>query len=147
MSATKREHYFYPGRKGKTGQSRPGILVVEGKYKFRFNQVNKANTVFKMYCVQQGNPEFSCRAKATVVRREDGSFYMYSCDGDHNHLVNQAVIIAEELKQRMAELVRKDPAAPVGEAISTIKIEAAQEYLASICKYQKWKEASMLQKI
>ena len=128
MAATQKEHYFYQGRKGKTGQSRPGILVVEGKYKFRFNQVNKANTVYKMYCVQQGNPEFSCKAKASVVRRDDETFFLYSCDGDHKHLVNSAIIIAEERKLRMAELVRKDPAAPVGEAISTIKIEAAQEY-------------------
>ena len=81
-----------------------------------------------MYCVQQANPEFSCRAKATVVKRDDDSFFLYSCDDAHNHLVNSALIVAEELKQRMAEIVRNNPAAPVGEAISTIKIEAAQEY-------------------
>ena len=128
MSSTKVEHYFYPGRKGKTGRVGPGILVVEGKFKFRVNQINKANTIFTMYCVQQGNPEFSCKAKAKVVRREDDSFYLHSCDKDHNHLVSSAVIIAEELKQRMAEIVSKDPAAPVGEAINTVKVEAAQEY-------------------
>ena len=70
MAATKTEYYFYPGRNGKTGNSGPGILVVDGKYKFRVNQVNKDKSVYKMYCQQQGNPEFSCKAKATVVRHE-----------------------------------------------------------------------------
>jgi hypothetical protein len=74
MAAIKKEHYFYPGHKGKTGKIRPGILVIDGKYKFRYNQTNKDQTIYKMYCVQQANPEFSCRAKATVVKRDDDSF-------------------------------------------------------------------------
>ena len=110
MSFSKVEHYFYPGRKGKTGRVGPGILVVEGRFKFRVNQVNKANTIFTMYCVQQGNTEFSCKAKAKVVRTEDGTFFLHSCDKHHNHLVNSALIVAEELKQRMAKIVCKDPA-------------------------------------
>ena len=65
MAAIQKEHYFYQGRKGKNGWTGPGILVVDGKFK----------TICKMYCVQQGNPEFSCRAKATVVRRDDGGTY------------------------------------------------------------------------
>ena len=72
MASIQKEHYFYEGRNGcKSGKTGPGILVVEEKYKFRVNQCNKAKTVYKMYCVQQGNPEFGCKAKATVVRRED----------------------------------------------------------------------------
>ena len=62
MAAVKKEHYFYPGHKGKTGKIRPGILVIDGKYKFRYNQTNKDQTIYNMYCVQQANPEFSCRA-------------------------------------------------------------------------------------
>ena len=98
MATTNIEHYFYQGRKGKTGLLGPGILVVEGKHKFRMNQVNKDRSFFKLYCVQQGNPEFGCKAKATVGRRDDNSFFLYSCDIDHNHLVNKAIIIAEELE-------------------------------------------------
>ena len=81
-----------------------------------------------MYCVQQGNPEFGCRAKATVVKREDGSYFLYSCDTEHNHLVSEAAIKAEEYKQRMGELVRKDPAAPVGEAIKSVKMDIVEEH-------------------
>ena len=127
MASIKKEHYFYQARKGKIGGG-PGILVVDGMFKFKFNQANKAKTIYKMYCVQQANPEFACKAKATVIKREDGTFFLYSCDDIHNHLVLRSEIIAEELKQRMAEIVRKDPAAPVGTAIQTVKVEAAEEY-------------------
>jgi hypothetical protein len=65
MSSTKREHYFLPGRKSKNGG--PGILVVEGQYKFRKNKANKEKNKFIMYCVQQNNPEFGCKARAVVA--------------------------------------------------------------------------------
>ena len=129
MSSSKIDHYFYDGRNGrKNGKTGPGILVVQGKYKFRVNQSNKDQTKYKMYCTQQGNPEFRCTAKATVIKRDDGSFYMYTCDTDHNHFGTEAWIIAENLKQRMEELVQKDPVAPVGDAIRAVKLEAAEEY-------------------
>ena len=44
---------------------------------------------------------------------DDGSFYLTNEIGDHNHLVNHAAILAEELKLGMVELVKKDPSAPV----------------------------------
>ena len=75
MAATKTEYYFYPGRNGKTGNSGPGNLVVLGKYKFWVNQVNKDKSVFEMYCHQQGNPEFSCKAKETIDKSDNGSFF------------------------------------------------------------------------
>ena len=81
MAQPKTEYYFTQGRINKFGRrDGPGILIVEGKYKFTVNQSNKDKTRYKMYCVQQGNPEFGCRAKATVLKREDGSFFLYSCD-------------------------------------------------------------------
>ena len=106
MATSQKEHYFYEGRKSKNNGN-PGILVVEGKYRFRVNKANKDRTIFKMYCLQQGNPEFACKAKAKVVKCEDGSFFLYSCDEYHNHLVNRAMVVVEELKQRMAEIVKK----------------------------------------
>jgi Fe2+ or Zn2+ uptake regulation protein len=82
-----------------------------------------------MYYVQQGNPEFGCIAKANVRKREGESFYLYSCDTEHNHLVSEAAIKAEEYKQRMAELVKKDPAAPAGEAIKSVKMDIVEELI------------------
>ena len=128
MASTQKEHYFYQGRQSKNGGSGPGILVVDGKYRFRLSKTNKAKTICKMYCLQQGNPEFGCSAKATVVQREDGSYFLYSCDDNHNHLVNKAEVTAEELKQRMGEIVKEAPANPVGEAIKMVKLEAAEEF-------------------
>ena len=76
MASNKIEHYFYDGKNGcKNGKTGPGILVVEGKFKFRMNKCNKDGTIYKYYCAQQGNPEFGCKAKATIVRREDNSFF------------------------------------------------------------------------
>ena len=126
MASIQREHYFLPGRKSKNGG--PGILVVEGQYKFRKNKANKEKNRFIMYCVQQNNPEFGCKARAVVSMREDGSYFMYSCDEHHNHFVNKAEIIAEELTQRMAEMVRMSPVEPVGEAIKAVKLQAAEEF-------------------
>ena len=128
MASTQKEHYFYQGRKGKNGHSGPGILVVDGQYKFRLNKTNKSKTIYKMYCNQQGNPVFSCTAKAKVGKRDDGGFFLYSCDDHHNHLANKADVTAEELKQRMGEIVKNSPANPVGEAIKHVKLEAAEEY-------------------
>ena len=127
MASSHLDYCFHEGRKGKTGKQGPGILVVEGKYKFRYNQVNKAGNIFKLYCVKQLHPKFSCKAKAQVVKRDDGTFFLHSCDIDHTCLPDSALVIAEELKQRMVEIVRDNPANPVSEAIKTVKFEYAQE--------------------
>ena len=106
MAIVKKDYYFYQGRNGKVrGYQGPGILVVNGQYKFRVNKTNKDNTQFKMYCVQQGNPQFSCKAKAKVAKKEDGTFFLYSFDDEHNHPVNKADINAEDLKTRMGKFV------------------------------------------
>ena len=54
---------------------------------------------------------------------------MYSYDDDHSHLINKAEIVAEEWKQRMAELAQKNPAKPVSETIKTIKLQAFAEHV------------------
>ena len=35
------------------------------------DKTSKDKTQFKMYCVQQGNPQFSCKAKAKVAKKDD----------------------------------------------------------------------------
>ena len=37
----------------------------------------------------------NCSAKAKVVKRYDGSFFLYSCDDHHNHLANIADMVQE----------------------------------------------------
>ena len=84
--------------------------------------------MFTMYCDQHIHPEHKCKAKATVKRREDDTFLLVHCDTNHTHFVNKSAIKAQELRQRMTEIVQNDPAAPVGDAIKAVKIEAANEY-------------------
>ena len=75
-----------------------------------------------MNCVEQTNAEYSFSAMAMVVKRlDDGTFFLLGEKGDHIHDVNKAAIIAEELKLRMVDIVKKDPSAPVGEAIKATK--------------------------
>ena len=100
MALIQKEHYFIEGRRGKYGRRGPGILVEEGRYKFRLNQPNKDKTLYKMCCVQQGNPEFGCRAKATIGKREDESFFLYSCYSEHNCFVSKAAIKADKYKKK-----------------------------------------------
>ena len=127
MASSQIEHYFHEGRKGKSGRNGPGILIIEGKYKYCVNQVNKAGDIFKMYCTKHTHPEFRCKSKAVVVARDDGSYYLATSDNIHSHLPDQALVKAEELKQRMTEIVKEKPANPVSEAIRAVKIDFAQE--------------------
>ena len=92
MAMIKKDHYFYEGRKGNNNDG-PGILVVEGKYKFRLNKANRDRTVFTMYCVMQSHPEFACKAKAIVGKRYD--------EVSFNILVLMIIITLTTLKSLM----------------------------------------------
>ena len=63
-----------------------------------------------------------------MLRREDGTFGLINETGDHNHDCNEAEIIADEMKVRMCEIVKKDPSAPVGDAIKKAKTEIIELY-------------------
>ena len=61
-----------------------------------------------MNCVEQTNKEYSCSAKAMVVKRlDDGRFFLPVEKGDHMHVVNEAATVADELKLLMVEIVKK----------------------------------------
>ena len=63
-----------------------------------------------------------------MFKREDGSFFLYKTKNEHNHFVYEAAVIAEELKQKMSELVKKNPIEPVSEAIEKVILEAKEQY-------------------
>ena len=122
-----RPYFFMNGRKGK--YSGPGFLIIEDKYKFNVNKTNKDRTTFYMTCSMKRHPEFPCPAKARVCKLEDGHYTLLDFDEDHSHSSIEAQIKAEEMKQNMEDIVRKDPAAPVGEAIKKIKMKLGKEFL------------------
>ena len=123
------DYFFMEGRKARSGRRGPGILIVDGKYKFRMNTVNKAGDKYKMYCVKQAHPEYSCKAKVEVLRTETGSFHPYSSVTaiEHTHSPDPALVKAEVLKQRMINIVEENPNNPLAQAIKTVKLEFAKE--------------------
>ena len=59
MSGSKSEYYFLPGRaprNSKAGVPGPGVLVINGQYKYKWHRVCKDLTKWTMYCLQKGNP-------------------------------------------------------------------------------------------
>ena len=63
-----------------------------------------------MNCVELKNAEYSCSATAMVVKRlDDRTCFLLGEKGDNMHVVNEAAIIAEELKLRMVEILKKGP--------------------------------------
>ena len=61
------------------------------------------------------------------MKVEDKWILAYA-DDDHNCEPNRPRVVAELLRHRMKELVRKDPCRAVGKAVRTIRVEAAEEY-------------------
>ena len=128
MASVQYKYEFLPGRQARGNDVGPGILLVENKFKFRMNGRSKGNMIYRYYCVQQSNPEFGCKAKATVVKKDDGTFFLYSCDANHNHFINEGQILADKYRLEMIDIVRKDPTKPVGEAIKEVKLRLAREH-------------------
>ena len=81
-----------------------------------------------MHCVEKSHPDFMCKAKCILTRREDGSFQLAHRKGEHIHTTNKAAVIADEMKQKMVEIVKEDPTTPVGDAIKAVKKEMAEEF-------------------
>ena len=77
MAATNVDYYFAPGKLGKGNKSKiagPGILVTQGKFRYKYNRVSKDETRWTMYCVQQTDTMYNCSSKTLVKREEDGFF-------------------------------------------------------------------------
>ena len=71
MSQSKKEYFFVPARKGrgnKTGVEGPGVLVVDGKHRYKYHKVSKDGLRWRMNCVEQTNAEYSFSATAMVVK-------------------------------------------------------------------------------
>ena len=72
MSASRKAQFFAPGRAGKGNKSHgegPGVLIVEGRWRYRYNSVTKDERWWKI------NPELSCNARAMVFKKDDGTFF------------------------------------------------------------------------
>ena len=122
MATIQVPHTFVPTKQSKDGL---GILVVDNQYKFRLNKKNKNH--YTMYCTMYSHPS-RCQAKAKVVKKEDGTFFLCSVDRVHCHFSNRAEIEAEHLKQQMELIVENEPMNPVGDAIREVKLTFYNQY-------------------
>ena len=78
MASCQADYKFLPGRKARNEDTGPGILIIDNAHRFRLNSRNKDKTVYTYYCFEASNPTYKCRAKATVVKKEDGNSFLYS---------------------------------------------------------------------
>ena len=65
MSGSKNEYYFLPGRVPRpnaAGVPGPGVLVVSGKRKYKWNRVSKDLSKWTMHCLQKGTVMMQCSA-------------------------------------------------------------------------------------
>ena len=68
-----------------------------------------------------------CPARARVIMFED-KWILQSADNNHTCEPNKAKVTAELLRCRMKSIVRANPALPCGQAVRTVRIQAATEF-------------------
>ena len=91
---------------------------------------NKEKSEAAYLCKFRKHPTFTCKAKATVVRTEDGGWTLVTPDDQIRHSCepNESGVVASLLREQMKDIVRNDPAKPVSQAIKSVRIEAAKTH-------------------
>ena len=100
---------------------------MEDKYELTAHKCNKYGTTWVYNCKYRLTQKVLCPASAQVVYSEE-KWILSS--GTDNHLCepNRPRVIAESLRCKMKELVRNDPAKPVGIAVRKVREEAFETY-------------------
>ena len=100
---------------------------MEDKYELTAHKCNKDGTTWVYNCKYRLTQKVLCPASAQVVYSEE-KWILSS--GTDNHLCepNRPRVIAESLRCKMKELVRNDPAKPVGIAVRKVRKEAFETY-------------------
>lgn len=130
MATSSQENYkFSAGRATNGAHSTPGILIWADKYKMICHIKHKNKTEFTYKCKYRGNPTYKC--KATCQVSQINGKYLVSSSHDsirHSCEPNESGIAVELLKEKMKEIVRKNPAKAVGKAIFEVRKYAAELY-------------------
>ena len=124
MAMPQRSYWFRPGR---GGHRNPGILSVDDRYEFIAHLASKDKTMWKYSCKYRLTPKVKCSATAKVVSLDD-RWILQQVMGEHSCEPSRARVTAELLRHRMKEIVRKDPTQPVGKAVRTVRVQAAELY-------------------
>ena len=70
-----------------------------------------------------------------MVKVED-KWILAFADDEHNCEPNRPRVVAEHLRHKMKELVRKDPCRAVGKAVRTVRVQEAEGYSEDTEFYQ-----------
>ena len=116
----------------KSGRTNPGILVVDKVRAFQCNNISKDKSIFNYVCNERLTVGVKCRAKAVVMKCEipDKGIkpILVKVDIEHDCPRNFPKAIADEMKFKMKEIVRKEPQEPVSGAIRTVRKNYAEIY-------------------
>ena len=127
MALTAKSWWFRPGRLEKGGRKNPGILAVENKYEFVAHESSKNLDKWLYICKYRRTPKVMCPARARVSLFES-KWIVQHIDDKHTCEPDSGKVIANYMKHRMKEEMRKNPSQPCGEAVRKIRIQAASEY-------------------
>ena len=94
-----------------------GVLSVDVKYEFTAHESTKDGNSW-WYC---------CKYRLTVIKFDE-KWILQQADENHTCEPNRPKVIAELLRHKMKEIVRRDPVRAVGKAVRTVRVEAAEEY-------------------
>ena len=108
MARIQKNYWFRPGRNVPGGRRNPGILSVDSKYEFTSHECSKDGQSWSYSCKYRQTQKIRCPAKASVVKVED-KWILAFADDEHNCETNRPRVVAEHLRHKMKELVRKDP--------------------------------------
>ena len=127
MAMVNKYYAFRPGRNMKKEQKNPGILSIDNKYELTAHVLSSDKSCWTYNCKYRLSPMVRCPATAKVISF-DGRWVLHSAEDNHKCEPSRARVTAEELKARMKDIVRKDPAKPVSHAARVVRLEAAREY-------------------
>ena len=118
-------YWFRPGRLIKSERKNPGILAIEDRYEMTAHVLNRDKDCWTYCCKYRLTRGIRCQATVRVALL-DGRWILQGDRATDKHKCqpNRPRVIAEKLRWRMKELVRKDPVKPVGQVAKQVRIEA-----------------------
>ena len=136
MALPAKSLWFKSRRLEKGGRKSPGILAVENKYEFVAHELSKNLDSWVYICKYRRTPKDMCPARAKVSLFES-KWIVQHIDDKHTCEPDSGKVIANGMKHRIKEEMRKNPSQPCGEAVTKIRIFITQLIHPSMYKIKK----------
>ena len=85
-----------------------GVLSVDAKYEFTAHESTKDGNSWWYCCKYRLTQKVRCPAKARVIKFDE-KWILQQVDENHTCEPNRPKVIAELLRHKMKEIVRRDP--------------------------------------